>query len=216
MNKKTRNAVILSAVICILVAAIFAAKFKTSITARENLNAVLYRADYSLEKAQNFNPTDYPLFGHVISVSDLTSGNFAKSGIKQDIELPKILGTPVFAKTVKGAISVVYFKEKISPDTPFKELIEKGAIVISESEILYSSDKEAEEGFKAACATIKKDMPDGFLREVRINEHPGVYGGNIEHVVAWYSNHVLFQITANTKTPFSALIKIAESMKSVH
>lgn len=145
-----------------------------------------------------------PLEGKEVNINE------AQSKLPFKVVLPNKFEEPTLVKLVEenNFLYVIYSDKKPTPDMGFDNIIDSGAIVLTEYPS--SSAQENDLMIDSAIETIKKT--GGVLEKVAINGHQGVYGGNIEHVVYWFIGTTNFEIIANPNIPFSYLVEMAGSV----
>ncbi len=146
-----------------------------------------------------------PLEGKEVTINE------AQSKLPFKVVLPNKFEEPTLVKLIEenNFLYVIYSDKKPTPDMSFDNIIDSGAIVLTEYPS--SSAQENDLMIDSAIETIKKT--GGVLEKVTINGHHGVYGGNIEHVVYWFIGTTNFEIIANPNISFSYLIEIAQSLQ---
>lgn len=146
-----------------------------------------------------------PLKGKEVTINE------AQSKLPFKIVLPNKFEEPTLVKLIEESnfLYVIYSDKKPTPDMSFDNIIDSGAIVLMEYP--NSSVQESDLMIDSAIETIKKT--GGVLEKVTINGHHGMYGGNVEHVLYWFTGTTNFEIRTNPNIPFSYLIEIAQSLQ---
>jgi hypothetical protein len=203
MNRmKWRNMVLVSVISIVVLSVLIFANHKSI-----NGNRI-YPAQNStnlnLEEFNELRPYSEPLNGKEVTINE------AQSKLPFKVVLPSLLGEPTLVKLIEenNFLYVIYSGKMPTPDMSFDNIIDSGAIILMEYS--NSSVQESDLRIDSAIETIKET--GGFLEKVTINGHHGVYGGNVEHVVYWFTSTTNFEIRTNPNVPFSDLIKIAESI----
>jgi hypothetical protein len=152
----------------------------------------------------------HPYWDWVLSGGKDVAISEAQSKLPFKVVLPNNLGEPVLVKLIEenNFLHVIYSNKKLDPNMSFDDIIDSGAIVLTEYS--NSSVQENDLMIGSAIEIIKKT--GGVLEKVVINGHHGVYGGNIEHVLYWFIGTTNFEIIANPNISFSYLIEIADSI----
>jgi hypothetical protein len=159
----------------------------------------------NLEEFNELRPYSGPLKGNEVTINE------AQSKLPFKVVLPNKFEEPTLVKLIEESnfLYVIYSDKKPTQDMSFDNIIDSGAIVLMEYP--NSSVQESDLMIDSAIETIKKT--GGVLEKVTINGHHGVYGGNVEHVVYWFTGTTNFEIRTNPNISFSYLIEIAESIK---
>jgi hypothetical protein len=179
-----------------------------SIIVLASLVSYLIINNKSRSKVDGFNelrPYWGPLEGKEVTINE------AQSKLPFKVVLPNKFEEPTLVKLIEenNFLYIIYSDKKPAPDMSFDNIIDSGAIVLTEYPS--SSAQENDLMIDSAIETIKKT--GGVLEKVTINGHHGVYGGNVEHVVYWFIGTTNFEIIANPNIPFSDLIEIAKSVQ---
>jgi hypothetical protein len=163
------------------------------------------KSNSTVERVNEFRPYWGPLSGKEVTMSE------AQSKLPFKVVLPNKLEEPTLVKLIEenNFLYVIYSDKKPTRDMSFDNIIDSGAIVLMEYP--NSSAQENDLMIDSAIETIKKT--GGVLEKVTINGHHGMYGGNVEHVVYWFTGTTNFEITTNPNIPFSYLIEIAQSLQ---
>lgn len=158
-----------------------------------------------VDEFNELRPYSEPLNGKEVTINE------AQSKLPFKVVLPSLLGEPTLVKLIEenNFLYVIYSDKKPTQDMSFDNIIDSGAIVLMEYP--NSSVQESDLRIDSAIETIKKT--GGVLEKVTINGHHGVYGGNVEHVVYWFTSTTNFEIRTNPNIPFSYLIEIAQSLQ---
>jgi hypothetical protein len=199
---KWRNMVLVSVISIVALSLLIFANHK-SINGNR-ISPAQNSVNLNLEEFNELRPYSGPLKGKEVTINE------AQPYLSFKVSLPNKLGNPVLMKVIEESnfLYVIYSDKKPTQDMSFDNIIDSGAIVLMEYP--NTSTQESDLMIDSAIETIKETS--GFLEKVTINGHHGMYGGNVEHVIYWFTGATNYEIRTNPNVPFSDLIKIAESI----
>jgi hypothetical protein len=134
----------------------------------------------------------------------------AQASVPFKINLPTNIGAFVQLRLVKPPeadremVIAIYATKKPSSSTPISDL-DKDAIVLTECRNLMTL-QESVQNILDIINSTKNDVGGGAQVAVTINGYLGCAGGNVAHVVTWYTETTEYRLEANVNYPLQQLI----------